>query len=158
MLDTYEAERRPVGKFTVEQAYTRYVTRTAPYLGAKDFEPPANDFNIELGYLYRSPAICAENGDEQGARRSAPDLRPARLARAASLARARRQAGVHHRSRRPAFLLLAGPEGEAWCNAARAAAKQLGIELEAHCVNGGGLRDPDGGFLQPTGCRRPAPR
>src|SRR5215470_5042726 len=56
LLDTYEAERKPVGKFTVEQAYTRYVTRTAPYLGAKDFEPVANDFNIELGYLYCSPA------------------------------------------------------------------------------------------------------
>jgi 2-polyprenyl-6-methoxyphenol hydroxylase-like FAD-dependent oxidoreductase len=34
LLETYETERRPVGKFTVEQAYTRYVTRTAPYLGA----------------------------------------------------------------------------------------------------------------------------
>ena len=63
LLDTYEVERKPVGKFTVEQAYTRYVTRTAPYLGAKDYEPPANDFNIELGYLYRSSAIHSEDGD-----------------------------------------------------------------------------------------------
>ena len=53
----------PVGKFTVEQAYTRYVTRSAPYLGAKDFQPQVNDFNIELGYLYHSPAIM-EEGDE----------------------------------------------------------------------------------------------
>jgi len=30
LLDTYEMERRPVGKFTVEQAYTRYVTRRQP--------------------------------------------------------------------------------------------------------------------------------
>ena len=67
LLETYEAERKPVGKFTVEQAYTRYVTRTAPYLGAKDFEPPANDFNIELGYLYRSPAIVAEDAGREGA-------------------------------------------------------------------------------------------
>jgi 2-polyprenyl-6-methoxyphenol hydroxylase-like FAD-dependent oxidoreductase len=29
LLDTYEIERKPVSKFTVEQAYTRYVTRTA---------------------------------------------------------------------------------------------------------------------------------
>jgi 2-polyprenyl-6-methoxyphenol hydroxylase-like FAD-dependent oxidoreductase len=29
LLETYEAERRPVGKFTVEQAYTRYVTSTS---------------------------------------------------------------------------------------------------------------------------------
>ena len=33
LADTYEAERRPVSKFTVEQAYARYVTRTATYLG-----------------------------------------------------------------------------------------------------------------------------
>ncbi len=62
LLETYDAERRPVVKFTVEQAYTRYVTRSAAYLGAKDFQPPANDFEIELGYLYRSPAILGEPG------------------------------------------------------------------------------------------------
>src|SRR5262245_36859686 len=61
LLDTYEMERRPVGKFTVEQAYTRYVTRSATYLGAKDYQPLANDFDIELGYLYRSPAIVPED-------------------------------------------------------------------------------------------------
>ena len=26
LLDTYDAERRPVGELTVEQAYTRYAT------------------------------------------------------------------------------------------------------------------------------------
>jgi 2-polyprenyl-6-methoxyphenol hydroxylase-like FAD-dependent oxidoreductase len=61
LLATYNLERQPVGKFTVEQAYTRYVTRTAPYLGATDYEPQANDFNIELGYLYHSPAILTED-------------------------------------------------------------------------------------------------
>ena len=53
LLASYNLERQPIGKFTVEQAYTRYVTRTAPYLGATDYEPQANDFNIELGYLYQ---------------------------------------------------------------------------------------------------------
>ena len=33
LLSTYDTERRPVGEFTTEQAYSRYVTRTAPYLG-----------------------------------------------------------------------------------------------------------------------------
>ena len=60
LLATYEAERRPVGKLTVEQAYTRYVTRTATYLGATDFQPFVADFNIELGHLHHSPAILAE--------------------------------------------------------------------------------------------------
>ena len=75
LLATYEQERRPAGKFTVEQAYTRYVTRSATYLGAKDYEPPVNDFNIELGYLYHSPAIVAEDDDEAEITISAPLLK-----------------------------------------------------------------------------------
>jgi len=52
LLDTYEQERRPVCEFTVEQAYSRYVTRTAPYLASKGFQPVAHDMNVELGYCY----------------------------------------------------------------------------------------------------------
>lgn len=63
LLATYEAERRPVGKFTVEQAFARYVTRSATYLGAMDYEPVAHDFDIEVGYLYRSPSILSEPGE-----------------------------------------------------------------------------------------------
>ena len=52
LLDTYDAERRPVGAFTTEQAYARYVTRTAPYLGTEGIEAVAPDLNVELGYSY----------------------------------------------------------------------------------------------------------
>jgi 2-polyprenyl-6-methoxyphenol hydroxylase-like FAD-dependent oxidoreductase len=52
LLESYDRERRPVAQFTVEQAYSRYVTRTAPYLGTKDIQPVENDLNIELGYCY----------------------------------------------------------------------------------------------------------
>ena len=52
LLDTYDQERRPVCEFTVEQAYSRYVTRTAPYLGSKGFQPVAHDMDVELGYCY----------------------------------------------------------------------------------------------------------
>ena len=63
LLDSYEAERKPVGKFTVEQAFARYVTRTAPWLqAATKTEPLVHDFNIELGYRYRSNAIISEPG------------------------------------------------------------------------------------------------
>jgi 2-polyprenyl-6-methoxyphenol hydroxylase-like FAD-dependent oxidoreductase len=100
LLDTYEPERKPVAKFTVEQAYSRYVTRTAAYLGAKDYEPLAHDFNIELGYMYRSRAIIAENGDTK----SHDDPRqtwPARSACAASFCRAQRRANINSRLVRP---------------------------------------------------------
>ena len=36
----------------MEQAYSRYVTRTAPYLGTKGYEPVVPDLNVELGYCY----------------------------------------------------------------------------------------------------------
>ena len=67
LLSTYDTERRPVGAMTVEQAYSRYVTRTAPYLGATDYQPIATDLEIELGYVYRSATIVAEDpGDDTG--------------------------------------------------------------------------------------------
>jgi 2-polyprenyl-6-methoxyphenol hydroxylase-like FAD-dependent oxidoreductase len=96
LLSTYEAERQPAGRFTVEQAYTRYVTRTAPYLRATDFQPLAHDFNIELGYLYRSAGIAAEDDD--------PAVHAARGTRRRCLGRGRARGGgpaARARARRP---------------------------------------------------------
>ncbi|HLH32899.1 MAG TPA: FAD-dependent monooxygenase [Terriglobia bacterium] len=65
LLDTYERERRPVAQFTVEQAYSRYVTRTAPYLGTQGIQPVENDLNIELGYCYEG-ALHENPRDSKG--------------------------------------------------------------------------------------------
>ncbi len=88
LLDSYEAERKPVGKFTVEQAFARYVARTAPWLQpTTKTDPLVHDFNIELGYRYRSNAIIAETRRKRhDQRRSARDIRGARHPRAARLA------------------------------------------------------------------------
>jgi 2-polyprenyl-6-methoxyphenol hydroxylase-like FAD-dependent oxidoreductase len=64
LLDTYDAERRPVGEFTVEQAYTRYVMRLDPELGKEDLQPFVPDPPIELGHRYRSSAVIAEPDDD----------------------------------------------------------------------------------------------
>jgi 2-polyprenyl-6-methoxyphenol hydroxylase-like FAD-dependent oxidoreductase len=64
LLDTYDKERRPVGAFTAEQAYMRYVTREAKYLITDDLPPLENDLNIELGYRYHSSAVIADSGDD----------------------------------------------------------------------------------------------
>jgi 2-polyprenyl-6-methoxyphenol hydroxylase-like FAD-dependent oxidoreductase len=66
LLSTYEAERRPVGVLTVEQAYARYVTRTATYLGATDYQPIVADLEVEMGYVYRSAAIASDGDDAAG--------------------------------------------------------------------------------------------
>jgi putative polyketide hydroxylase len=44
------------------------------------------------------------------------------------------------------FVLLAGPDGAAWREAALTAAGSLGITLEAYVAGGPGLSDPDGCF------------
>jgi 2-polyprenyl-6-methoxyphenol hydroxylase-like FAD-dependent oxidoreductase len=54
LLSTYDPERRPAAAFTVEQAYSRYVTRAASYLGTSGMQPLADDLNVELGYCYGS--------------------------------------------------------------------------------------------------------
>ena len=64
LLDTYEAERLPVGEFTVEQAYTRYVMRLDPELGKEDIQPFVADPPIELGHRYRSSAVITESDDD----------------------------------------------------------------------------------------------
>jgi 2-polyprenyl-6-methoxyphenol hydroxylase-like FAD-dependent oxidoreductase len=152
LLDTYEVERKPVGKFTVEQAYTRYVTRTATYLGAKDFQPPANDFNIELGYLYRSSAVVVENGEDKG--HDDPRLtlgRPGSRAPHVWLQRAGDRISTIDLFGR-SFVLLATFEGASWCAAARAAASRFkGLELDAYCVGTAPLRDPDLRFQEAYG-------
>jgi 2-polyprenyl-6-methoxyphenol hydroxylase-like FAD-dependent oxidoreductase len=149
LLDTYEAERRPAASFTVEQAYTRYVTRTAPFLGKKDFQPLADDFNIELGYLYRSPAIVPMPGDEvaEGETNQHPSASRGRPGSRAA------HVWIQQRGRRistldlfrGAFVLLAGPDSTAWFDAAPAAAARFaGLQLDAH-------RIVDDGFTEAYG-------
>jgi 2-polyprenyl-6-methoxyphenol hydroxylase-like FAD-dependent oxidoreductase len=64
LLDSYDAERRPVGAFTAEQAYTRYVVRLAPELRSEDLTPFVEDPPITLGQRYRSSAVVEEDGDK----------------------------------------------------------------------------------------------
>ena len=154
LLATYDVERRPVSKFTVEQAYTRYVTRTATYLGAKDFQPPAPDFNIELGYLYRSPAVVPDGSEADGKTHDNPHQtrgRPGSRAPHIWLNRGGDKVSTIDLFGR-SFVLLTGLEGAAWVGAARAAASKLnGIELDTYCIGTAMLRDPDLRFADAFG-------
>jgi len=152
LLSTYDMERRPAATFTVEQAYTRYVTRSATYLGAKDFQPLANDFNIELGYLYRSPAIVSEDDSDHGhedPRVSAG--RPGSRAPHLWLERDGRPISTIDLFG-PGFVVLTAADGAGWAEAARSVARGIeGLELEAHVVGRDGLSDRDGQFASAHG-------
>ena len=142
LLSTYEAERRPVGVFTTEQAYSRYVTRTAPYLGTDGIAPAAPDLNVELGYRYASAAICddgAAGAPHENPRESGG--RPGSRAPHAWLQRngARISALDLFGSR---FVLLAGADAAAWCDSTRAVAARMTIGVDVHRLGADGLADP----------------
>ena len=147
LLDTYDSERRPVGRLTVEQAYTRYVTRTAPYLGTDTAEPLVQDFDIELGYLYPSANVSSDGGEH-------PVHEDPRQSRARPGSRAP-HVWVRRGDRRESTIDLAGnvftvltaARGWAWNEAARAVvALSQGVELRAHLVD-----DPDSSFADRHG-------
>ena len=153
--DTYEAERRPVGKLTVEQAYSRYVTRTATYLDATDFEPVAPDFNVELGYLYHSPAVVVEQPDDKI--HDDPHVNGARPgARAPHLwleKGGQRISTLDLLGR--GFVVLTGSEGEAWTDAAQTVAAGVpGLTVRAHVVGNADLRDAEDEFAERYGLGR----
>jgi len=144
LLATYDAERRPVGEFTVEQSYARYVLRVAPYLGTSDVRPPVDDLYLELGYRYDSPAIIGSPAAIDG---ELPHLHPSDCQgqpgfRAPHLVIRSRgeQVSILDLFGRD-FALLAGPRGGAWQDAARAAAFALGVELSTYVAD-----DGSGGF------------
>jgi 2-polyprenyl-6-methoxyphenol hydroxylase-like FAD-dependent oxidoreductase len=146
LLDTYDAERRPIGELTVEQAFTRYVTRVAPYLKTADTQPLVDDFSMEIGYRYNSPAVVLEPG-------SHPLHEHPRMSKGRPGSRAPHVFLDRHGTRVSTldlfggnFVLLAGPDGGAWHDAALAAAGELGVALDAHVVGGAGLADPGGCF------------
>jgi 2-polyprenyl-6-methoxyphenol hydroxylase-like FAD-dependent oxidoreductase len=158
LLATYDTERRPVDKFTVEQAYTRYVTRTAPYLTSTDLQPFVADLEIELGYLYRSPAILAEDGDASDDDRAGHG--DPRLTRAMPGSRAPHLWQQRDGRRRSTldlfgrdFVILAGPDGGSWCDAAPGAAAP-GVPLAAFRVGGAELAVPDDSFTEAYGVSR----
>lgn len=164
LLDTYDAERRPVGALATEQAYTRYVARTAPYLGMAGAQPLVPDLNVELGYIYRSPAIVPDgpdgpDGPDDGAVHMSPREMRARPGTRAPHVWLRRQGERLSALDLPgkAFKLLAGPEADRWCARAQEAAGRAGVELAVHRLGAGGLEDPEGAFcaaygIGPSGC------
>lgn len=134
LLDTYEAERRPVGRFTVDQAYTRYVRRTAPHLGVDEAPPLAPDFDVELGCLYHSGAILADEADDRvhADPRSTRGCPGSRVPHVWVDVDGRRVSTLDVTAN--AFALLAGP-GQAWHDAVHdLGGLRPGLEVGVHAL------------------------
>jgi 2-polyprenyl-6-methoxyphenol hydroxylase-like FAD-dependent oxidoreductase len=66
LLDSYDAERQPLARLTVEQAYTRYATRVVPERGTDDAQPFIDDLTMELGLVVRSRAVVDDGSIPDG--------------------------------------------------------------------------------------------
>jgi len=153
LLDTYDAERRPVGRLTIDQAHTRYRRRTTPELMEPDVAEVVDEMSMEIGYRYSSAAVVAEDDADHGlvGHPRTAGGRPGTRAPHVPLVRA----GTPISSLDlygASFVLMAGPEGAAWCEGAEKAAARLGVPLSAHVVGAdAGVTDPEGAFLPAHG-------
>jgi 2-polyprenyl-6-methoxyphenol hydroxylase-like FAD-dependent oxidoreductase len=136
LLATYDAERRPVGEFTVEQAYTRYVLRLDPALGKENLMPIVGEATVELGYRYHSRAVLPEPAEDGSLWESPhePTARPGSRAPHLALAQGTGAPSSTLDVAHGGFAVLAGPAGEPWCQAARAVSAQTGIAIECRCI------------------------
>ena len=132
LLDTYDAERRPIAALVVEQAYTRYVLRVDPSLPREDLAGPLADPSIELGPVHRSSAVLPD--DDDGAPLADPREPGCRVGvRAPHMAvhRDGTPISVHDLFGRE-LVLLAGPDGDQWREVSAELAADLGAPLRCH--------------------------
>jgi hypothetical protein len=99
------------------------------------FSAAANDFNIELGYIYRSPAIIAEDDVERGSEDPHESLgRPGSRAPHLWIDKDGQRISTLDLFGR-GFVLLTRPGGSNWVNASRVAARQIaGLDFDAHVI------------------------
>jgi putative polyketide hydroxylase len=115
-------------------------------------QPIVNDLNMEIGYGYRSPAIISEPGSEaplHGDPHRSKGL-PGTRAPHVVIERAGKPISTFDLFTKN-FCVLAAPDGGAWCEAARAAAAEHGLPLDAHQLDHGELQDPQQRFVEAYG-------
>jgi hypothetical protein len=152
LLASYDAERRAVGELTVEQAYARYVTRVAPYLGTEGMQEIVDDWSMEIGYRYNSAVVALEDGQAPTVHEHPRESHGRPGSRAPHVWVRRGGASLSTLDLfGTAFTLLAGPSGEAWLPAASSAAGALGVPLDAYVVGGEEVGDPGGAFAAAYG-------
>jgi 2-polyprenyl-6-methoxyphenol hydroxylase-like FAD-dependent oxidoreductase len=153
LLATYNSERQPIGELAIQQAYTRYVLRVVPERGKEGMQPLVDDLSMEIGYRYHSPAIVSEAGTGtalyEDPRRS--QGMPGTRAPHVPLQRGSAQISTLDLFGKN-FCVLAGANGAGYCDAARDAAADLGLALDAYRVaRGENVSDADGRFAEAYG-------
>ncbi|RSD19473.1 FAD-dependent oxidoreductase [Amycolatopsis eburnea] len=132
LLDTYEDERRPVARLTLDSAMRLLHDR---HEGA-GHTTKIDDLAMIFGYRYTSAAVLA--GAAGAGRRPVEDPRVPTGEPGLRAPHVRLEQGGSPLSTLDlftgAFTVLAGPAGVGWVAAAKAAAAALGLELNVHRV------------------------
>ncbi|MCE3555415.1 FAD-dependent monooxygenase [Pseudonocardia sp. RS11V-5] len=178
LLDSYDAERAPVGKQIVLRA-NKSIEQFGPIfdaLGFTDCDDPAQqiasmrargddtpeaaeqrialrkalelkdyEFNahgVELGQRYRSGAVVGDGTPEPEYDRDPelyyhPTTWPGARLPHCWLGRGGHKVSTHDVTGKGRFTVLTGIAGQAWADAAEAAARSLGIEVDAHVIGPG---------------------
>lgn len=151
LLATYDAERRPVADYTAEQM--ALLSRQRQHEGSAGITVDIKDVNT--GYRYGAGAFAREEGDEQLPLARRPDEwrgEPGTHAAHLVLEQAGKQIstldlfGSH-------FVLLAGPAGQHWQEAARRVKETLHLSLDSYQIGGetGELSDVENRFCEAYG-------
>lgn len=149
LLDTYHAERHPVGAFSARQSLTGPTVTLLDLDHSAPRLPPEEEqsmFALLVGYQYRSSAVIADP----------PSASPALGVHLVSQLKGQPgtrvpHAWVAHHGRRillgPGFTLLTGDNGDAWTAAARA----MPVPIAVHSIGGHGHTiDLDGRWAETT--------
>lgn len=151
LLDTYEAERRPVGEAVTEQALANTVSmgrldrRPQGVLARREF---LNEQGLIFGAAYTGPAVVPDGTAPPPVANPVtdyvPSARPGSRAPHVWLERSGRPVSTIDLVGR-ACVLFAGSAGGPWRPAAAATAAARGLPLECHLIGGrGDLADPEG--------------
>ncbi|WP_333768955.1 FAD-dependent monooxygenase [Streptomyces sp. IBSBF 2435] len=138
LLDSHDAERRPVSEMIAEQQYTNTVERLGPDLDASTAAAPVHPVTQVFGYRYAGGAVVPEPGEtgELLEDPTAPTGRPGSRAPYVPLDTAGVPSTTALFGRSFVLLAGAGPEGEQWQRAGAEAAALLGIDLPVHRLDG----------------------
>ncbi|MDI1455030.1 FAD-dependent monooxygenase [Streptomyces sp. ATE26] len=136
LLDTYETERRPVALATTARALFQAGEEQHPgYTPEKRKDDPADALTVALCYRYPSGAVVGTDPDaaivpDRFQLGGAPGSRAPHLWVTTRDGRRISTLDLYERS----FVVLTGPEGEAWRTAARSVSARLGVPVEGYVV------------------------
>jgi hypothetical protein len=169
LLDTYDVERRAVGRFNADRSLenSRMVQQiTAAAMAGRDggsspkeavaaSKRYGNFLGMELGFSYESSAVVPDGSEPPEVEDAVVDYvasgRPGHRAPHVWLEREGKRSSTLDLFGR-GFTLLAGPRGWDWAEGAAEASGLFGIEIGAYRVGpGGDVVDVEGGFSKQYG-------